>query len=132
MLTLPWKHFSRFYDPHVGISFLKSTFEEVWDKFGDELIITTKNRVREVTDISIWLIRYYQLLKGEFVPKSVNSSKYFDNEKGTKKICGAIKKKKYQMFCINDSSINVDFDKFTYEIISAFETTLPQKSSFEK
>lgn len=131
LLTLPWRYFSRFYDPHVGISFLKSTFEEVWEKFGDELAISTKNRVRDVTDLSIWLFRYYQLLKGEFVPKSTRSYKYFDNAKGAKKICKAIKKKKYKMFCINDSNIDVDFDKFTQEIINAYEIALPQKSSFE-
>ena len=36
------------------------------------------------------------------------------------------------MICINDSKIEGDFDEFANGVVSAFEKTLPEKSSFEK
>lgn len=132
LFLLPWKGFTGFYDPHMGISFKKSTFEEVWEKFGDKISSSTKNKVRSESDLTPWLFRYWQLLNGDFIPKRISSDKYFSNEENSKRICKSIKKRKYKMFCINDSNVSVDFDKFTSEIVGAFEKVLPDKSSFEK
>lgn len=44
----------------------------------------------------------------------------------------AIKRQKYKMICLNDSNPDLDFEKYQKELIEAFETILPEKSSFEK
>ena len=36
------------------------------------------------------------------------------------------------MICINDSNINLDFEKVKKEMIGMFEKILPEKSEFEK
>jgi len=124
--------FTGMLNPHMGVSYLKSSFEEVWDAYGERIKETTSNRFRTENDVSHWLVRYWQLMKGEFIPKRIKEDRYFDNYDSLEDICKAITKKKYRMICINDSKIEGDFDEFANGVVSAFEKTLPEKSSFEK
>ena len=129
---MPWSNFTGFYNPHVAFSFKKQSFVDIWDMFGDELYEATTHRIRTETDFSMYLMRYWQLLNGDFIPKKTYKDKYFSAKGNLKKICRAITRKKYRMFCINDANVDVDFNYFTGEVVKAFEKVLPEKSSFEK
>lgn len=100
MTLLP--HFTRFYDPHVAISYKKSNFEKaiaLWEK---EIHETMVHKFRSSGDVTNWLIRYYQLVIGDFSPRSYKFGKYISVD-DTVAIKKAVKSKKYHMIVINDS-----------------------------
>lgn len=47
---------------------LKKSFEAVWEEFGDELIATCRRKEASEKDINHILIRYYQYVRGWYVP----------------------------------------------------------------
>jgi len=134
---LPWPRFTGFIDPHQPQPFLKSTFEEVWDKEKEVLEKTSASKFRQCTDTNQYLFRYWQLASGKFSPISMNDSIYteitFDNIKSGR-IESMITSGKYAMVCLNDSIEMDDMDKFEYakhEINKYFLKILPNKSDFE-
>lgn len=131
-LLLPWKKYTGMYNPHVPIAYRKSTIEEVWSKYGEELLSTAEHKFRSKLDYSHWLYRYYQLLSLDFVPKSNKRSCYYSVENNNSLFLSEIKKHKYNMICINDNDETVNFDTVKEELVSFFDDFLPEKSSFEK
>lgn len=132
LLLLPWPQYAQFKDPHIPVALLKSTLNLLWEKETEALITTSKNRFRENTDINQYLIRYWQLLTGNFCPRSVKIGKYFEIENINTKLIYTIEKQKYKMICLNDIKTNIDFQKVKEEIKNAFQKVLPKKSEFER
>ena len=133
-LLLPWNHFSAFYEFHICSSFLKQTFEELWDKEYESLHETCKRRFRNVKlDNNQWLFRDWQLASGCFVPRSTKFGKLYmlNSESSIKKM---ILDKKTSVVCINDSSFlsDVEFELVRKRMIRCFRFKCPEKSSFEK
>jgi len=122
--------FSYFKDMHVCSSYLKSSFEKVWDIARREIEITCKNRFRSYDDVTEWLIKNWQMCSGKFIPRSYKWGKLFtlgvDNDWED-----AVYKQKYKVVCLNDAE-NLDFEKVQKQAVAAFESILPNKSSFEK
>lgn len=133
LFLLPWHHFTGFYDHHLLQVFLKSTFEEVWEKHEDILLRTTASRFRSITDVNSWLIRYWQLVKGDFVPFNVQKDNaYFTIQDDTlDKIVKTIECQKKKIVCLNDGEVS-SFETAKERINAAFQRILPEKSSFEK
>lgn len=130
---LPWYSFTGFYDPHIPNSYLKKTYIEVWDKEGEVLKNTCTHKFRNNEDVTEWVMRYWQLCKGEFIPrKNKTFGKYYNITNDNRDIVQEIVKQKHNVICINDVRDNFDFEKAKNEIIQAFEEILPEKSSFEK
>lgn len=129
----PWPHFTGFYDPHLPQVFLKSTFEEVWEKHRDVLLNTTATRFRSTADVSSWLFRYWQLAKGDFVPTNLDRyGAYFSiSDKTIEKIAHTIEYQKKRIVCLNDGKVS-SFEEAKDRINAAFHKILPEKSSFEK
>ena len=117
---------------HLPQSFLKSKFQELYNLEKDTFEKTYSHKFRTETDINQYLIREYQLLSGNFSPRSYKIGKPFIISNNNEKIINSIIKQKYKMICLNDNDPNVDFDKAKRELINAFETILPDKCSFEK
>lgn len=116
---------------HLPTFFLKSTFEEVWDKEYDILSQTCKNRFRNALDVNQWLFREWQLAKGDFVPHkvSIGKSMYAKDYMEAKHY---ITKSKKKFICINDSDLTEEeFIKSKTVINCGFELKFPEKSSFE-
>lgn len=132
LLLLPWPQYAQFKDPHIPVALLKSTLNLLWEKETEALITTSKNRFRENTDINQYLIRYWQLLTGNFCPRSAKIGKYFEIENINTKLIYTIEKQKYKMICLNDIKTNIDFQKVKEEIKNAFQKILPKKSEFER
>lgn len=131
-LMYPWDKYSGIYNPHIPQAFLKSSFDFFWTNEKEYMINTLSNKFRDKTDTTQYLFRYYQLLSGNFVPRTHKFGAHFNLQNDNSKIVAHIIKQKTNLICINDSDPNLDFEKVRDEINSAFEKILPEKSSFEK
>ncbi len=130
---LPWHWFPGFYYQHLPSNFLKSTLETVWELEGDLLAATSREKFRSKLHVNQWLFKYWQLADGKFAPMRLeNGHCYHLRDKGVGGLCESIRTNKYQLICINDTDQTTDFEKKKADIIAAFETILPAKSSFER
>lgn len=130
LCLLPWKHFPGFFNDHLPIPYLKSTFFEVWKKEGERLSETVAHRFRDYSgDLSHWLMRYWQLCSLPVAPASVSRGKYLVID--SLDTANVIRKQKYKMVCINDQlNDSEDFDT-VYNRINAAFSFLNEKCSFE-
>ena len=71
------------------------------------------------------------MLEGDFVPRSVKFGKRFEISNNNDKIYETIKKQKYKVICINDSSMDIEFNKIKEEFGECFQKLFKEKSSFE-
>lgn len=133
LALLPWRNFSSFYEPHLPQVFLKSTFEELWDRHEDVLLRTTASRFRSVSDVSSWLFRDWQLAKGDFVPLNVekDSAGLMISHDSLDKIVRIIEKQQKKIICFHENE-ETPFEIAKQRINAAFAKILPEKSSFEK
>ena len=119
-------------NPHIHASFLKKTFEEVWNTEFDLLDSVSHNRFRTRDDIIQYVMRDWQLFKGEFEPKKpigkafMTSSMAYNNE-----LLKFLKNRKGKVICINDTEKETNFEEHKKVIIAEFEKIFPEKSSFE-
>lgn len=129
-LSYQLHNFPGFRDEHLPIPFLKSTFEEVWEKNDTLLRRACNHRFRSSEDVSAWLMRYWQLTKGSFIPRSpkgvtvsVSDSKYVLRD--------IFLDHQYPVVCLLESMKEMDFEERSEYIRSLFEIILPEMSSFE-
>lgn len=126
--------FQHFYTPHNEKPFLKSIYEEVWQKEA-EILKSSCTRFREAMSINNYIFRYWQLASNKFYPTNTLAAKQvvqlepmgiIDLEKRLND--GNIKS-----LCINDSSLCTydDYLKMKPKVISLFEKKFPCKSAFE-
>ncbi len=131
-LSKPWTTFPGIRDYHVPTAFTKSDFEKVWEAEPAVVKETQNKRFRSKEDISIWLMRYWHLMEGNFTVKSQQCFGYtqiIDDD--VTKICEVIESGKKKVLVINDEYKGNDFEKTRDQLIRSFEKILPGKSSFE-
>lgn len=133
---LPSPRFPGFWQHHLPNSFIKSELEELWKEEYDILDETCSHKFRTANDVSQWLLREWQICKGEFCPRSSNFGKSFHiDRKGSgiiPEIADFIKKQKRKVVVINDGMMDMsEFLIAKQEINKSFELILPQKSSYE-
>lgn len=130
---MPYKLFAGFNNPHLPLSYLKNTYQEVWDQEYEVLNNTCLNKFRSDNDVNQWIIRYWQLLKGSFYPQAFSHGSCFSLSNNNSVIADNIAQRKYKMICLNDNEIEkiADFQKEKSIITKAFDKILPYKSSFE-
>lgn len=131
LLFMPLKRFSGFFNPHLPQPHFKSTFDLLWEKEYNEFDATCRNKFRDYNDISHWLLRYWNLCNGSFVPRNKRFGKYFAVTNTDKSINSYIIGQKGKTICINDSNLIQDFESVKLEIQNAFQTILPNKSQYE-
>lgn len=118
--------------PHNAQPYLKSTFEEVWHAAGKELTETSANRFRAVTDYTPELFRTWQICRGNFEPYNTYSdTKMFPLMIKSKQAIRAIREQKYSLICLNDNKHIRHYNEVMKSIADAFQSILPEKSSFE-
>lgn len=132
-LLLPWLNITGFYDHHLPQGYRKSTFEEIWERHEDILLRTTASRFRSIADVNPWLLRYWQLAKGTFIPLNVqkDSACLTIKDDTLDKIVKTIECQKKSIVCLNDGEVS-SFEAAKERINAAFRKILPEKSSFEK
>lgn len=132
-LLYPFRQFSSFKFYHLPNSFLKSSFEAVWDMEGDLLDQVCRNKFRTIRDINQYVFRYYQLVNGIFSPRSPHYGRFFMPERDDlEEICQSIENSKYKMICVNDDVEEERLDEVIHRLQQSFEILLPDKCSFEK
>ncbi|MCW8779810.1 Stealth CR1 domain-containing protein [Latilactobacillus curvatus] len=132
LLLTPWPKFTRFYDPHIPISLKKSVLLKLVNDYPEVLNNTNQEKFRSTHDFSIWLVRYIQMLDGDFKPRSAHFGKHYDLV-GIKKVVQDIDSSKHTLLNINDSD-KLDMKKFedaTLLLNQVFERKFTKKSTFE-
>lgn len=127
------------YDKFIGIHFLhlpasfqKSTYKELWKKEYQVLNQTSLNKFRCSDDVNQWLIKYWQICKGNFIPRNVNWGKYYEYNMGYDVLEKTIMGKKYKTTCINDTVSDDEFEQAKNITNKIFEKKFPNKSEFER
>lgn len=129
----PYGKFITLRTPHNAQPYLKETFMEVWDAAGKELTETSANRFRAVTDYTPELFRTWQICRGNFEPyNTYQDTKMFPLMLRPKQAVRAIRNQSYSLICLNDNVHIRHYEEVMGEIRDAFESILPNKSSFEK
>ena len=132
LFMMRYKQFSGFSYPHIPSSFLKSTYEEVWDNEEEVLDSVSKNKFRTNNDVNQYIFKAWQYCTGKFMPRSLKFGDNIPITNENSKLIKTIKGSRYKVLCINDSSNIKDFEKTRNEINMAFEEKFKDKSSFEK
>lgn len=130
---IPFPRFFGILTPHFARPYLKSVYQEVWEKEEKELDRVCRNRFRDSTDLNIYIFRLWNLLKGNFAPGNIFKMGTMipvmeDNQKIYETVCS----RKYKLICLNDECGEEEFDTVKKKLIDSFEKILPDKSGFEK
>lgn len=132
LYCIPGKKFSAFHNFHIASSMRKSTFEEVWELEPDILRKTCENRFRGLNDVNQYVMSYYNICKGEFVPRRADTGKFYVIGINDADIQEDVLTGKHKMICINDNTGEIDVEKEKERLIQVFDTAFPEKSAFEK
>lgn len=133
VLLMPFRYFSCFRDAHLPTSYLKSTFERVWQEEGTLLEQCSANRCRSQSDLTHWLMKCWQICEGNFVPRSTSWGHHYELwEDDIKEICRSLERQKYHAVCLNDSKTEIDFENIRQALTKSFERILSVPSAFEQ
>lgn len=127
----PIGKFGGFENPHLPNSFLKSTYEEVWQAEGEMLDKVCRNRFRTKEDVNQYLMRYWQLAEGNFVPRSPKVGQCLTVGAPKEVFVRYLHKQDVKLLCINDDPSIDNIEEMEKSLLDVFEKTFPQKCSFE-
>ena len=119
---------------HLTHSHLKSSFARIWDRKPDLMDLVSRFRFRSDEGISHWLASGWNMLDGRFYPAHERHRGICVNltKDTVKTVCETIVGQSYPTVCMNDSPGCEDVFRLFGKVAEAFETLLPEKSSFEK
>lgn len=118
---------------HIEQPYLKSIFEEVWDK-EPNMLEDSCTRFREEVILNPYIFRYWQFASNKFYPMPLKHTKnYRTIQRDIPKILKGILDSNIKSLCINDTPLCTDneFVQFKEDIQQAFLKKYPQKSSYE-
>lgn len=130
-LLFPYQSFCGFIDFHTPIAYDKRIFQEVLEtKVRSSYIDTSSHKFRTDSDINHWLIRYWQLASGHFIPRNISIHSYREMW-DVEGISHDLMDSKIKLMCINDVQEVVDYENNKREILEMLDNKFPHKSSFE-
>lgn len=118
---------------HTEQAYLKTVFDEVWDK-EPEFMRASCSRFREEIIANPYIFRYWQFASNRFHPMKRNSRFFFLTEKKSLEgIERALYDKNYYSVCLNDTSLCSDEDYIIIKdgLQAMLQKKYPLKSSFE-
>ncbi|MCF1619991.1 stealth family protein [Tetragenococcus koreensis] len=124
--------FVGFFEPHIPSSYLKSTFEKVWELETATLSMTTYSKFRNKNNVNQWLFRYWQIASGNFEPRNIQFGKYYQLTNDNTALFEEISLSKHKVICINDTLEGINYDKTKSDLVNTFQKKFPVKSRFEK
>lgn len=127
-----WYDFPGFYDPHMANAMKKSMLAHLWEIEPEALDKGSKDRFRGASDVTQYLIRYWQLCTGKFYPRRTQGKVYFPAIDTYQDVVDAIHKQLYPMISFNENCTPDEFTVMKEAINAALESLFPQRSSFEK
>lgn len=118
--------------PHNAQPYLRSTYEKVWAAAGDELLKASTHRFRTTEDLTQELFRTWQICEGNFVPYNTYvDTKMFPLVVKPGAAIRAVREQSYRLVCLNDNVHIRNYEQVMASLGEAFESILPEKSSFE-
>lgn len=126
--------FSGFFLRHIEQPYLKSIFDDAWEKEAT-MLLESSTRFRERATLTPYFFRYWQLASNKFYPKKLNEGrKLMLGVDDISDIEKTLKNSKIKSVCLNDTAYCKENDQ---ELIKTrlhclFEAKLPQKSKYEK
>ena len=130
LLFLPFVEFTGAKNTHVANAYLKSTFNEVWEKYNDVLDRTCQHKFRSVLDVNQWIIKYWQIVSGHFYPQWLSYGKAYGIQ-NTNRLEKDLQYKRTKLICIQDCEGWNDISKLKDTVNQLFHKAFPDKSSFE-
>lgn len=132
LALLPANEFSGIWNSHLPVPYKKQTFDTLWNLMPDSLNETSTHKFRTSDDYSHWLMRYWQLVSGQYELQKRNWGYVYDLGKSSIDDLGIeILQSKHKMICLNDTDNLDDFNKTMSELVEIFSKTFPKKSRFE-
>ena len=134
LLLMRQRLFVGFSNFHTEQAFLKSTFEEVWEKEPDFLKASC-TRFREDVIANPYLCRYWQFAKNRFYPqKRQFATIHLFSRQVANDIKRGIIDTRNKTICLNDTSLcpEEDFEFLDHYILQLLEEKYPSKSAFER
>ena len=117
---------------HIQTSYRKSTFETLWDKEFDVIHKTCINKLRTVTDVTIYSVRDWQILSGDFHPhKPLGRIFHTASLSYSDEALEFMRGGRGKVVCLNDSEDEQDFETHKKQIIAEFERLFPEMSEYE-
>jgi hypothetical protein len=132
MLEMAFPRYTGFYTVHGPSPLRKDTFEKLWELEPELLTKVCGHSFRHKEDISQYVLREYQKLSGEFIPKNVEKTcRYYELATNNDKLYRTVAERREKIICINDANCEIDFDRTKRELNNAFEIAFPEKSAYE-
>lgn len=126
------KNFSAFRLGHISASMLKSTYKTVWALEPRLLHDTSSNKFRALSDVNQYIMSYYDICSGRFVPRSLNFGRCYGIERDNEQMYEDIRFGRHKVVCINDHPNITDFEREKKVLLEIMEDKFPHKCSFEK
>ena len=126
--------FIGFTNYHIEQAFLKSIFDDVWEK-EEEFMKKSCTRFRIDVCVNQYIFRYWQFASNKFYPKKRSRAFFFlSNRKVLKELEKTMMNETCKSFCLNDSPFcrDEDYKYLKKNLPLLFEKKFPQKSSFEQ
>lgn len=119
---------------HIATPHLKSTLEEIWERWGDVMDASCMRKFRSDDQVNPWLSCAWSQAKGAFYPAHEEKlgMRIVLSPKTVEWACNLIREQSVPQLCLNDTSFNTDYETSSEMLLSAFSSILPEKSSFEK
>lgn len=133
LLEMAFPRFTGFYTVHGPSPLKKESYRFFWKNEEELLHHVCCHPFRHKEDISQYVLREYQKLSGNFVPKNIHKfCRYFNLQPENPELVKTITKQKSKCICINDSNFEIPYEKVKQELNHAFSILFPEKSLFEK
>lgn len=127
----PYNFFTGFKAFHIYQPLLKSSFYQAWEKYHDALDATCRSKFREKDQVNIYLIRYWQLLNGNFHPVRLGGNYLTISNENLSDIERTLLDPKHLACCINDDPNDYDFAQMKKQLTNIFDRAFPLPSTFE-
>ncbi len=127
-----WNNFVGFHDRHMPVALKKSTLKKLWEVEPETLDRGSRNQFRNYTDVSQFLIRYWQICEGNFIPRKTLGKPYLVTIDNYKEVVKDILGNTHQMVCFTENCTPDEFIIIKKYINEGLQILLPEKSSFEK
>ena len=118
---------------HLALPHLKSSLVDIWDKQSELMSMSSSCRFRSDCQVNQWLLCAWNQAKGCFYPahKKQLGKNIIYSDTNLSAVVDNIQTPRFPQICLNEIENNTISDSFTTIICRAFETILPDKSSFE-
>ncbi|SFC80210.1 stealth family protein [Butyrivibrio sp. YAB3001] len=129
---IPYPKFFGILTPHYALPYLKSSYEEVWNVEEERLDSVCMQKFRSDKDICLYVMRIWNLLKGNFIPRNVLKEGKMMSLTNDEMLFKAIENHQYKRICLNDTKCTIEeYKAIKKKLHHSFNCIMPEKSSFE-